>query len=373
MTLSTREPIRKKCQQSLYPPKFILRTANNLASQVNKQNMQQQLHKLLAFGPRDNIYNSKSDAYYQAIVNINSTLSNMGVQTYRQDFVYGEAFSDLRNSEHQPIAKAWESEEVASESERCRPTKNSSCNLCALIPGKTNKIIVVGAHLDTVQGSSGANDNGSGVVALLETIRIFKNSNLKLNNSILFCFWGSKELPPKNKYGVGFGSKFFLYDHTNFIKKLVKDYNCLETMDNSKLMCYLNIESAGTKNRKNKVDISIEDPSLIDEATRRNFGLDPAPGTHNLTEIYAEFLTSRKINFVRVPTTKNKSDETSFYDYTSPIPAVTIKATADSIPSCYHKPCDDFANVNFSVLSNITQTVVYALAKLSLSKITHIW
>jgi Zn-dependent M28 family amino/carboxypeptidase len=38
---------------------------------------------------------------------------------------------------------------------------------------KPDEIILVGAHYDSVEGSSGANDNGSGVAALLELSRAF--------------------------------------------------------------------------------------------------------------------------------------------------------------------------------------------------------
>ena len=51
----------------------------------------------------------------------------------------------------------------------------TSENLEITVRGKTkpNEIILVGAHYDTVQGSPGANDNASGVAALLEISRDF--------------------------------------------------------------------------------------------------------------------------------------------------------------------------------------------------------
>jgi hypothetical protein len=51
----------------------------------------------------------------------------------------------------------------------------TSENLEITVRGKTksNEIILVGAHYDTVQGSPGANDNASGVAAMLEISRDF--------------------------------------------------------------------------------------------------------------------------------------------------------------------------------------------------------
>jgi len=51
----------------------------------------------------------------------------------------------------------------------------SCANLEAARPGSTwpKQILVVGAHYDTVRGSPGADDNASGVAALLEISRLF--------------------------------------------------------------------------------------------------------------------------------------------------------------------------------------------------------
>lgn len=44
-------------------------------------------------------------------------------------------------------------------------------NLIAEIGGKTDEIVLIGAHYDSVRGAPGANDNGSGVAALLALAR----------------------------------------------------------------------------------------------------------------------------------------------------------------------------------------------------------
>jgi len=47
-------------------------------------------------------------------------------------------------------------------------------NIVAEIPGteRPNEIIVIGAHYDTVEGTPGADDNGSAVTGLLEMFRL---------------------------------------------------------------------------------------------------------------------------------------------------------------------------------------------------------
>lgn len=53
-------------------------------------------------------------------------------------------------------------------------------NIEAVLPGSTEpeKILVVGAHYDTVPGTPGADDNASGVAALLELARLFAGKPL---------------------------------------------------------------------------------------------------------------------------------------------------------------------------------------------------
>jgi Zn-dependent M28 family amino/carboxypeptidase len=53
-------------------------------------------------------------------------------------------------------------------------------NIDVSVPGATkpHEIIVVGAHYDSVRGAPGANDNASGVAAVLEIARLLKDANL---------------------------------------------------------------------------------------------------------------------------------------------------------------------------------------------------
>jgi hypothetical protein len=55
------------------------------------------------------------------------------------------------------------------------------------------EILVVGAHYDTVLGSPGANDNGSGVAALLELARLLKDK--PLHRTIRFVAFANEEAP----------------------------------------------------------------------------------------------------------------------------------------------------------------------------------
>ena len=58
---------------------------------------------------------------------------------------------------------------------------------------RPDEIVVVGAHYDSVFGSTGANDNASGVAALLELAREFKNKDV--NRTLRFVAFVNEEPP----------------------------------------------------------------------------------------------------------------------------------------------------------------------------------
>lgn len=62
-------------------------------------------------------------------------------------------------------------------------------------------VIVVGAHYDTVLGSPGADDNGSGVAALLELARRVRNGSAR--REIRFVFFVNEEMPFFGEEGMG--------------------------------------------------------------------------------------------------------------------------------------------------------------------------
>src|SRR4029434_5139926 len=74
--------------------------------------------------------------------------------------------------------------EVASQ--RFEADKVEVRNVEAVIAGeaRANEIVIVGAHYDSVVGAVGANDNGSGVAAMLELARLFKDGRAPRTNTL---------------------------------------------------------------------------------------------------------------------------------------------------------------------------------------------
>ena len=66
-------------------------------------------------------------------------------------------------------------------------------NIEAEIRGQSNDVVVVGAHYDSVFGCPGANDNGSGVAALLALARRFAGRST--SNTLRFVAFANEEPP----------------------------------------------------------------------------------------------------------------------------------------------------------------------------------
>ncbi|MGH3109304.1 MAG: M20/M25/M40 family metallo-hydrolase, partial [Gaiellaceae bacterium] len=73
---------------------------------------------------------------------------------------------------------------------RRRPT--TSQNVIADTHPSAGRVLLVGAHLDSVVAGPGVNDNGTGVATILEIARALRSTEPRL--AVRFAFWGAEEL-----------------------------------------------------------------------------------------------------------------------------------------------------------------------------------
>ena len=76
-----------------------------------------------------------------------------------------------------------------------------SRNVVARSPRSRKHVVVIGAHIDTVRRSTGANDNASGVAVVLEIARIFARKQQA--RWVRFVVFGSKEYGVDGRHHVG--------------------------------------------------------------------------------------------------------------------------------------------------------------------------
>ncbi len=70
-----------------------------------------------------------------------------------------------------------------------------SVNLIAEIPGgrKKDEVVMLGAHLDSWTGGTGAADNAAGCAVMLEAMRVLKALNLKMDRTVRVALWSAEE------------------------------------------------------------------------------------------------------------------------------------------------------------------------------------
>ena len=95
-----------------------------------------------------------------------------------------------------------------------------SYNTIAEIKGveKPNEYVILSAHFDSWDGGTGATDNGTGTLVMMEAIRILKKMYPNPKRTILVGHWGSEE------QGLN-GSRAFVEDHPDIVKNIQAVFN----------------------------------------------------------------------------------------------------------------------------------------------------
>jgi carboxypeptidase Q len=93
-------------------------------------------------------------------------------------------------------------------------------NTIAEIPGTAlpNEYVMLSAHFDSWDGGSGATDNGTGTITMLEAMRILKRAYPHPRRTILVGHWASEE------NGLD-GSRAFVADHADIVAHLQALFN----------------------------------------------------------------------------------------------------------------------------------------------------
>ncbi len=93
-------------------------------------------------------------------------------------------------------------------------------NTIAEIKGteKPDEYVILSAHFDSWEGGSGATDNGTGTITMMEVARILKKVLPNPKRTLLIGHWGSEE------QGLN-GSRAFVLDHPEIVEKTQAVFN----------------------------------------------------------------------------------------------------------------------------------------------------
>ncbi|MFV0460312.1 MAG: M28 family peptidase [Actinomycetales bacterium] len=218
--------------------------------------------------------------------------------------------------------------------------------------GRADNVVMLGAHLDSVDSGPGINDNGSGSSAILETAVQLSKVN-KLNNKVRFAWWGAEE--------------FGLLGSWHYIEDL--DANNPDEFEN--IATYLNFDMVGSPN----YIIGVYD---ADQSTY------PAPvtvpeGSVQTEQVFTDWFDSQGQAWVDTEFS-GRSDYQGFL--AAGIPASGLFTGADDVKTDeqvalfggtagithdpnYHTPGDDLSNVNRTALGIMSDAIGAAAISLA--------
>ncbi|MEG1757853.1 MAG: M20/M25/M40 family metallo-hydrolase [Oscillospiraceae bacterium] len=225
-------------------------------------------------------------------------------------------------------------------------------NVIATIPSDKPDapIVVLSAHYDSVRGTEGAVDNASGVAALLETARVIKQSDLKLDFELRICFFSAEEDGYIGAY--------------HYIEKCPD-----ETL--RKHACILNTDMAGHNNSERTTALVVST-----RADPGNYGWGPAPAncvSDAVTKAYRELNEINAANF-HSPANTGRHDIIPFMN--AGIDCATLswreidanRAYDNDLgiitPLLIHTPDDTLENLNIESVYMTTRLFVKSIAML---------
>lgn len=223
-------------------------------------------------------------------------------------------------------------------------------NIWVEIPGTLNpeRLLVIGAHFDTVSNTPGADDNGSGIAGLLEIARALSSTRPKV--SVILVALSAEELPIGGMEGES-GSSVFL-DHLLERNRTPFGMVSLETMG------YYRDEEGS---QKYPAPLDRYYPSqgnfiaFVSDSTSREFVRDFGGLFRQRAEIPSQGAT---IPASLVPDVLRSDHETYIL---RGIPGMMVTDTANFRVPHYHKSTDTAARVNIVNLARVVQGLIGAV------------
>jgi len=220
-----------------------------------------------------------------------------------------------------------------------RETKNLFAETAG---GDSSKVVMLGAHLDTVAGSPGMNDNGSGAAALLELALQVGNKDYSPVNKLCFAWWAAEESG--------------LVGSTHYV-------NSLTASEKANIGMYLNFDMIASKNYY----IGVEDGNFSEPESNLSSNIDDAfkAKSGEIEAIFAGYFESKGI--ISFPSEiDGMTDYLPFAEAGIPFGGLFtgaggLKTEEESkefggtagqpYDSCYHRACDNMDNISLEALS----------------------
>jgi aminopeptidase S len=210
--------------------------------------------------------------------------------------------------------------------------------------GDPARVVLAGAHLDSVPDGPGINDNGSGVAALLE-IATRLGGSPPVVNAVRFAFWGSEEAD--------------LNGSTTYVASL-------PAADHDDLLMYLNLDMLASPNAG----------YFVQGGEGRRPSQTGPPGSAEVARVLVDELAAAGVT-AEATTFDNASDYAPFVH--AGIPSAGALAgdeddksasearswggrAGEAFDRCYHSACDRLDNVDRTALDRFTRAAAGTVA-----------
>lgn len=216
--------------------------------------------------------------------------------------------------------------------------------------GDPNNVVMVGAHLDSVNAGPGIQDNGSGSAAILEVAE--QMAKVKPRNKVRFALWGAEEANLV-------GSTYYV--------------NNLSAEERDRIALYLNFDMIGSPNHV----FFIYDGDDSDAV-----GAGPGPaGSAEIEQTFEAYYTMKGLPFKGTDFT-GRSDYGPFIAAGIPSGGLFTGAEGLKTPDevalwggtagqqydpCYHLACDTYDNINLSAYDVNVDAVAFATLQYAMS------
>ncbi len=223
--------------------------------------------------------------------------------------------------------------------------------------GDPDKVVVVGAHLDSVPEGPGINDNGSGTATILETAIQMSRLGIRPRQQLRFAFWGAEESG--------------LLGSTHYVESLSDD-------ELPSIYANLNFDMLGSPNY---VRFVYDGDGSGDSGTPDSTAGGP-PGSAQIEDIFTDYFADHGLD-----STATAFDGRSDYGpfIAAGIPAGGLFSGAEGIKTgaeaviygglagvaydrCYHQACDTINNLNTKALAELGDAAAHAVMTLARTK-----
>jgi Zn-dependent M28 family amino/carboxypeptidase len=228
--------------------------------------------------------------------------------------------------------------------------KNTKNLLAETAKGRTDRVVVAGAHLDSVPGGAGIQDNGSGSAGILEIALQMKKLGITPRNKVRFMWFGAEEAG--------------LLGSENYVASLT-------TTQKKRISVNLNFDMIASPNFVRYVYDG--DGSSTPDAGPN--------GSATIEQVFAKYFNSQGLPFE--PTAfDGRSDYGPFID--AGIPAGGLFTGAEELKTaseqaiyggtvgvaydhCYHQACDTIDNLNTEVYEEMGDAAADAILQFAMT------